>query len=503
MKDIIIVGAGPAGLTAAIELKKLEPRNNIIVLEKSSEVGGHLVSGTILQKYEYYDYISEYLLKDNTIITNENIWKLTKNSYYNLTRFAPNEYRNKGNILIDIGEVCKALATKATKIGVKICTCCSVDGFLSYKNSIVGLTLAGNNKIRSDYVIVAEGACGTLTEKVLKYHNVKINKKYALGIREERKYKIKELIGNNVGSIYHTNGWPSDDNSNGGFVYYYKDKIVIGYITYLDYSNDYLNPYNEFERFKSHPKISELIKGTIKTKYSAKLIVINDMNNPTDACFHGCAVIGCTLGLSDPMRLKGLHNAIISGKTIAEKYISTTTKMVTNIIDNFTDVDIDVDIINTFKKTNQTSTIFQKYGAFITMIYRKFNKIIFSYLLNFKFKNRWFNYNKKPPRDWNVKDNRDNSLIFSDINYGHSSHIDVTDEIKHKIYDLRLNNKMSSRFCPAGVFSWEKEFKHYVFKIHHTNCLQCKACLVKTAEKTINWNVCKNGDGPNFMTEKL
>ncbi|PIM96454.1 Electron transfer flavoprotein-ubiquinone oxidoreductase [Candidatus Hodgkinia cicadicola] len=497
MKDIVIVGAGPAGLTAAIEIKRLESKNNIIILEKSSEVGGHLVSGAILQRSEYYNYISKYPLENNTVITNENIWKLTKNSYYNLTRFIPDEYKNKGNILVDIGEVCKALATEATKIGVKICTCCGVDGFLSYKDSIVGLTLAGNNKIRSDYVIVAEGACGTLTEKVLKHHNVKINKKYALGIREERKYKIKDLISNNIGSIYHTIGWPSDNNSNGGFVYYYKDKIVIGYVTYLDYSNDYLNPYNEFERFKSHPKISELIKETIKTKYSAKLIAINDMNNPTVACFHGCTIIGCALGLLDPMKLKGLHNAIISGKMVAEKYISTTTKMVTNIIDNLTDIDI----INTLKVSNQTSTIFQKYGAFIATIYRKFNKIIFLFLLNLRFKNKWFNYNKKPPRDWNVKDNRDNSLIFSDINYKHSSHIDVTDEIKHKIYDLRLNNKMSSRFCPAGVFTWEKEFKHYVFKIRHTNCLQCKTCLVKTAEKTIDWNVCKNGDGPNFMTE--
>ncbi len=270
-------------------------------------------------------------------------------------------------------------------------------GFLNYKDSIIGLTLTDGTKIRSDYVIVAEGACGTLTEKILRHYNVKINKTYALGIREERRYKDDETKNNNVGSIYHTVGWPSDDNLNGGFVYFYEDRVVIGYVTYLNYSNSYINPYNEFEKVKSHPKVSELIKNTNKVKYSAKLIAINKMDGPTIACFHGCTIIGCALGLLDSMKLKGLHNAIISGRMVAEKYISVSTKMITNKIDHFTDIDI----INDLKTSKQTSSIFQRFGSILSMLYRSINKIMFPLLLkfNFDFRNKWFNYNKKPPRD--------------------------------------------------------------------------------------------------------
>ncbi len=132
------------------------------------------------------------------------------------------------------------------------------------------------------------------------------------------------------------------------------------------------------------PKISEIIKGTIKTKYSAKLIAINDVDNPMVTCFHGCTIIGCSLGLLDSMKLKGLHYAIMSGKMVAKRYIISSTKMITNIIDNVADGDI----INTLKVSDHTSTIFQKCGTLVTMIYNTFNKIIFPYLLCFKFKNK-------------------------------------------------------------------------------------------------------------------
>ncbi len=130
------------------------------------------------------------------------------------------------------------------------------------------------------------------------------------------------------------------------------------------------------------------------------------------------------------------------------------------------------------------------------------NKIIFQYLLCFKFKNKCFNYNqKKPPRNWNVQTIERILLFFSNINYGMDSHISVKDKIKHKIYDLRLNNKISNRLCPVGVFSWENSSNIMFFKICHTNCLRCNTCLVKPTEKTIDWNICRNGDGPNFITE--
>ncbi|MFP3038007.1 MAG: 4Fe-4S dicluster domain-containing protein [Candidatus Hodgkinia cicadicola] len=493
MLDIIIVGAGPAGLAAGIRLKQLNPDLNVAILEKASTIGGHLISGAILQKDAYMKYIKKYSLKSDTKIIKENIWQLNSKNYFDLSKFVPKNYKNEGNILVNINEICMSMAKDASNLGVDIYTCCGVRDIITNSNSTIGVLLSDNTKLLSKYTIIAEGACGLLTTKLLKFYKKTLNKDFALGIREEWKPVSKDLIG----SIYHTIGYPLNNKTNwgGGFIYNYNDNITIGYITHLNYENSHLCPYNEFERFKNHPYIKNILSEAKKTKYGAKIISTNSIGLPSDGCYPGCTIIGCAFGLVDTVKLKGLHNAFNSGEKAAENYVRMNCKLVSNKAQEWLNPVLD----NNLSISRNESIVLRKYGPIILVLYKLISKLFLWYQLIPSIKIMSIN-NISPPRYWNITDNRIETLVFSGLNYiGGKNHIDINNKLLHKIYDLKLYDKLSNSFCPAKVYSWKRNLKHYEFKANYENCIQCKTCIVKTANSTINWNICTNGNGPNYL----
>lgn len=330
--DAIVVGAGPSGLMASIELKELNADLNVIVLEKASVIGGHSLSGAILERNKQNEaFITGLGLA--TSIKKEQIWHLTQSKHVNLTWLMPPSLKNSDGILIDLPELCNKMAEKAKRLGVEIIECCGVNNVIRNGDSVIGVELTDGSKMLSHHVFLAEGANGTVTTKLLAFHNVGVNKSLALGIKEEWELTSKQLVGN----VYHTFGWPSTPRSafGGGFIYFYKNVLSIGYVTHLDYKNPYVRPNDEFNRFKAHPSVRKLLIDNVgkRIKYGARVIALSSVGASRHACYPGCTIIGCAFGLVNTLKLKGLDMALDSGRKAAFNYVSASLKSSGNVLE--------------------------------------------------------------------------------------------------------------------------------------------------------------------------
>ncbi|AUG33948.1 Electron transfer flavoprotein-ubiquinone oxidoreductase [Candidatus Hodgkinia cicadicola] len=500
MYDIIIVGAGPAGLAAAVKLKLLEPKLKVGIFEKASQIGAHLISGTILQKSAYKKYAEHYNLSSSVLILKEHIMCLTETSAFDINWVTPTSVRNTGNSLLSINELCTKMCLKSEQLGVNIHFGNGITDLIVNNSTIMGVITSSGAKILAKHTVLAEGAFGTVASKLIKLYNPKLTEPqtYALGIREEWT-PASDL---DIGTIWHTTGWPATRHSElaGGFIYAYSDNITIGYVTHLCYTNNYICPYNEFEKFKSHPMVRQLLINRKRTKYGAKIISTGGINSLPGACYPGCTIIGCAAGLVNMLKLKGVHNALQSGENVAERLVSSLCKASTvKIMPWFVGR-----VQQELNSVRNVCKLFKKYGRIIALTER-----FIANALKIRLPLLASNADsgstelcsdvKRPPRDWKISDTRSEALKSSKLNYGiNTPHISVCNSTLHKLYDLKLYDKLTTRLCPAKVYSWIKTDKHYKFKIQYENCVQCKSCCVKPAMSTIRWAVAAKGGGPNY-----
>src|SRR5262245_43276735 len=338
--DVAIVGAGPAGLAAAIRLKQLSPATSVAVLEKGSEVGAHILSGAVIDPIGLDRLLPEWRGEDTpikTAVSDDRFYMLRAAAAIRLPNFImPPLMSNHGNYVVSLGNVCRWLATKATALGVDI-----FPGFAAAEvldgadGAVVGVatgdmgvgkegrhkdSFARGVELHAKYTLFAEGARGNLSKILLERFNLdqdRESQKFGIGLKELWQVAPAK---HRLGLVQHTIGWPLDNRTGGGsFLYHFDDNLVsVGFVVHLNYTNPYLNPFEEFQRFKTHPLVRPTLEGGKRLAYGARALTEGGYQSVPKLTFPGGALIGCAAGSMNVPRIKGSHNAILSGMFAAE-----------------------------------------------------------------------------------------------------------------------------------------------------------------------------------------
>jgi electron-transferring-flavoprotein dehydrogenase len=338
--DVVIVGAGPAGLSAAIRLKQLDADLNVVVLEKGSEVGAHILSGAVLDPSGLDALLPDWRNMGSPIkteVVEDNFYMLGEAGQIRIPNFPmPPLMSNHGNYIVSMANVCRWMAEQAEALGVEIFPGMSVSALVYGDKDEVRGVIAGEFGKEADgtpgpnyepgmellgkYVFLSEGVRGSLAKEVMAKYDLSAGKepqKFGLGMKE-----IWEIdpAKHHLGRVTHTMGWPLGSNAGGGsFIYHIENnQVYVGFVVHLNYQNPHLYPYMEFQRFKHHPMIAELLKGGKRVAYGARAISEGGYQSMPKMVAPGVALLGCSVGMVNVPRIKGNHNAMLSGKAAAE-----------------------------------------------------------------------------------------------------------------------------------------------------------------------------------------
>ncbi|MEO6609517.1 MAG: NAD(P)/FAD-dependent oxidoreductase, partial [Aestuariivirga sp.] len=341
--DVVIVGAGPAGLSAAIRVKQLSPETTVCVLEKGSEVGAHILSGAVIDPIALNELIPDWKEKGaplNTPVVSDRFYVLGASGALRLPNFMmPPLMSNHGNYAVSLGNVCRWLATQAEGLGVEIYPGFAASELLYREDGSVRGVVAGVMGIAKDgshkadyqpgmelcgkYVLIAEGVRGSLAKEIIAKYELSKDRepqKFGLGMKELWEVKPEN---HKQGQVTHTMGWPLGMKTGGGsFMYHLEDNLVsIGFVVHLNYKNPHLFPYMEFQRFKHHPMIAQVLEGGRRVAYGARAITEGGFQSVPKLAFPGGALIGCSAGFVNVPRIKGSHNAMKTGMLAAEQIV--------------------------------------------------------------------------------------------------------------------------------------------------------------------------------------
>ena len=536
--DVVIVGAGPAGLSAAIRLKQLDANLEVVVLEKGSEVGAHILSGAVLDPSGLNKLIPDWREKGAPIdvpVKEDNFYILGEAGQIRLPNFLmPPLMSNHGNYIVSMGNVCRWMAEQAEEIGVEIFPgmACSdlvfgetgeVKGVIAGefgKNSdgSIGEAYEPGMELHGKYVLLSEGARGSLAKQVIEKFNLDSEcdvPKFGIGMKEI--WEVDPEL-HNEGEVTHTMGWPLGFKSSGGsFVYHLNNnQVYVGYIVDLNYKNPFLSPYMEFQRFKHHPKIKRLLTGGKRIAYGARAVTKGGLQSIPKVAFPGGALLGCSAGLVNLPRIKGNHNAMHSGIEAAES--------VYNAIKDgrFGDLLLDYDLIlkneavgKDLKKVRNVAPLNARFGPLGGLILGGFD-MWFQTLFKFSLfgilkhgksdaestesaaKHKEIKY---PKPDGSISFDRLTNVSFSMTNHEENQpcHLQLNNPEIPISVNLPQFSEPAQRYCPAGVYEVVKtEEEKPRFVINFQNCVHCKTCDIKDPSQNINWMTPQGGDGPNY-----
>ncbi len=540
--DVVIVGAGPAGLSAAIRLKEIanaEGRElSVVVLEKGSEVGAHILSGAVVDPIALDRLVPDWREDPEcpvkVKVTADHFLVLGPAGSIRLPNFAmPKLMNNHGNYIVSLGNVCRWLAAKAEALGVEIYPGFAASEVLyDDEGRVIGVATGdmgvGRDGAPKDgftrgmalmgkYVLISEGVRGSLAKEIIAKYDLGRDAdvpKFGIGIKELWRIDPKK---HRPGLVQHSFGWPLDMKTGGGsFLYHIEDdQVVVGFVVHLNYDNPYLSPFEEFQRFKTHIAIRDTFEGGKRLAYGARAITEGGFQSVPKVSFPGGALIGCSAGFLNVPRIKGSHNAMLSGMLAAEKIAAAIAAGRANdepieFEQAWRASDIGADL----KKVRNVKPLWSKLGTILGVslggIDMWTNELFgFSFFGTLKHGKTDAASLKPaaqckpivyPKPDGKISFDRLSSVFLSNTNHEEDQpiHLELANAELQKSSELGVYAGPSTRYCPAGVYEWMEKPEGMTFVINAQNCVHCKTCDIKDPNGNITWTTPEGSGGPNY-----
>ena len=535
--DVVIVGAGPSGLSTAIRLRQLCLENqrdiSVCVLEKGSEVGAHILSGAVLEPRALNELFPDW--KDrgaplNTPVTSDQFLFLTQKNSFKLP--TPPQMNNHGNFIISLGNLCRWLAEQAEALGVEIYPGFAASEILFNEDGSVKGVATGDMgrgkdgtetenftpgiELHAKQTIFSEGSRGSLTKVLFDKFNLRSDadpQTYAIGIKELWEVEPEK---HQEGLALHSVGWPIDSSTYGGsFIYHLEgNQVSVGYVIGLDYKNPHLSPFDEFQRFKTHPKIRPLFEGGRRIAYGARALNEGGFQSIPKLTFPGGLIVGCGAGFLNVPKIKGTHTAMKSGMTAAE---AVENAFRTHGLEPGAEID---DYKARLEKTWLWDELHKvrnirpgfRAGLMLGLINAGIDTILFRGKAPWTLRNHHDHETLQlaahcqkidyPKPDGVVSFDKPSSVFLSNTNHEENQpvHLKLDNSSVPVNFNLRLYDAPEQRFCPAGVYEIiaDEEGENPQLQINAQNCVHCKTCDIKDASQNINWVVPEGGGGPNY-----
>jgi electron-transferring-flavoprotein dehydrogenase len=542
--DVLIVGAGPAGLAAAIRIKQLTNETgkelSVCVLEKGAEVGAHILSGAVIDPIALNELIPDWKEKGaplNTLVQEDEFLILSETKSWSMAHWLmPPLMSNQGNYIASLGDVCRWLGEQAETLDIEIYAGFAAQEMLyDEQNKVVGIITGDMGRdasgqpaaqftagieIRAAYTLIAEGTRGSLTRELETHFDLRKNvspQKYGLGFKEVWRIPVEQ---HRKGLAQHSLGWPLNKDTGGGsFIYHYGEQLVsIGFVVHLDYVNPHLSPYDEFQRFKTHPKMQALLKGGKRLSYGARAISEGGLQSWPELVFPGGALIGCSAGMVNVPRIKGSHNAMKSGMLAAEAVVEALNNQVDDhplppLLHNYINALQNSWVWQDLNAVRNVKPLLSKFGSWVGMLLGGFEM----WLAACKLYVPWtLEHNKAdhdcirpaadmpkinyPKPDGIYSFDKLNSISLCNISHDTNQpcHLHLLDSRVPININLAKYDAPEQRYCPAGVYEIviKNETKH--LQINAQNCIHCKTCDIKDPTQNIVWVPPEGGSGPVY-----
>jgi electron-transferring-flavoprotein dehydrogenase len=541
--DVVIVGAGPSGLAAAIRIKQLAAEKgedtSVVVLEKGSEVGAHILSGAVIDPIGLNRLIPDWRERGaplTTEVKEDRFLVLGPAGDIRLPNFLmPPLMNNHGNYIGSLGLLVRWLGEQAAELGVEVYPGFSVNEVLyDEAGKVVGVATAdmgvgrdGEPKdgftrgmeLRGKYTLFAEGARGSLTKTLVKKFDLARDaepQKYGIGLKEL--WEVKPEL-HRPGLVQHTFGWPLDMKTGGGsFLYHYGNNLVsVGFVLHLNYENPYLSPYDEFQRFKTHPTIASVFQGGRRIAYGARALTEGGWQSIPKLAFPGGALVGCAAGFMNVPRIKGSHNAILSGIHAAEAVVDALgAGRAHDVLEGYESAVREGDIARDLKRVRNVKPLWSRFGTVIGVglggIDMWLRTLLFGwsplgtlrhgkpdYATLKRAKDATPIAYAKP--DGVLTFDKLTNVSFSATNHEEDQpvHLRLTDPSIPIAVNLPEYAEPAQRYCPAGVYEVVRnDAGEALFQINAQNCVHCKTCDIKDPSQNITWVCPEGGGGPNY-----
>jgi electron-transferring-flavoprotein dehydrogenase len=539
--DVVIVGAGPAGLAAAIRLRQLSAETghevSVCVLEKGSEVGAHILSGAVMEPRALNELLPDWQERGaplNTPVSGEKFLLLTEKRAFSVPVWAlPGQMHNHGNYIVSLGNVCRWLAEQAEALGAEIYPGFAAAELLSddkgritgVATGDVGIAKDGSEKagfergmeLRAKYTFFAEGCRGSLSKQLFERFHLREDcdpQTYGIGIKE-----LWDLdpAKHQQGTVIHTAGWPMDrDTWGGSFIYHLENnQAAVGYVVGLDYRNPHLSPFEEMQRFKTHPAIRPMFEGAKRIAYGARALNEGGLQSIPKLVFPGGALIGCSAGFLNVPKIKGSHNAMKTGMLAAEAAFGALKNgdEGPGVLAAYPEAVRSSWVYQELHKARNFRPAFAKWGLWACLAYGGVELKLLGGRVPWTFRQTHEDHTRLKPAASSPKidyPRPDGTLTFDCLssvyisNTNHEEdqpvHLVLRDQAVAVDHNLALYDAPEQRYCPAGVYEIVRDDDggNPQLQINAQNCVHCKTCDIKDPTQNINWVTPEGGGGPNY-----